>query len=99
MLPALSDEGRCGRTDLRAELFVLERKQLVTGRATECATYASRGRGELNPRPPSADVSLVHRLQAREVGMLEVRHTPTAISLEYGQFYNRRKWGSLLIMW
>lgn len=45
MLPALSDEGRCGRIDLRAELLVLDRKHLFTGRATECATHASRAPG------------------------------------------------------
>jgi hypothetical protein len=49
MLPALSDEGRCGRTDLRAELFVLERKQLVTGRATECACHVSGAPGGTEP--------------------------------------------------
>jgi len=58
------------------------------------------GLGELNPRPPSATVSQVHKLQPREVEMLWVTKYPTRNlgGVGHGQFYNRRKWGPLLIM-
>lgn len=57
-------------------------------------------RGELNPRPPSANVQLVHKLQPREVGMLWVTKYPNSNlgGVGHGQFYNRRKCCSLLIM-